>query len=97
MSKFIKKVVKGGRKKSVEEIKTSNHHVEVYNGKKVFGGEFDGTPQAVPAVMKSIIEYFEATGIKIEGLFRLSGTLSEINHLIEEYNRGLFFFSFNFI
>jgi hypothetical protein len=66
----------------------------VNNAKKVFGGDFDGTPNQVPYVMKAILEYFDVHGIKIEGLFRISGTLSEITHLIEEFNRGRNFETF---
>ena len=81
---IIKKLTGGGKKKEEAPPEV----VEVYTGKKIFGGEFDGTTKKVPRVMSAIIGYFDIHGVKIEGLFRISGTLSEINQIIEEYNRG---------
>lgn len=48
----------------------------------------DGNAFELPAVVDRVIEFLDAEGLSVEGLFRLSGSQATISKLKEEYDAG---------
>nr|CDJ91668.1 Fps Fes Fer CIP4 homology and RhoGAP domain containing protein [Haemonchus contortus] len=59
---------------------------------KLFGGSLDeyveATGEAIPLVVVSAISYLSRYSLRNQGLFRVSGSQSEINRFKEAYERG---------
>ncbi|PAV56225.1 hypothetical protein WR25_15677 isoform C [Diploscapter pachys] len=59
---------------------------------KLFGGNLDeyveATGEAIPLVVTSAIKYLSRYSLRNQGLFRVSGSQSEINRFKEAYERG---------
>lgn len=72
----------GGKKKKKERE-------EIFQP-QVFGVPFNREVNEVPRIIKRIVEYFETSkeGVEVEGLFRISGQLSEVNRMKAEFDEG---------
>ena len=73
-----------GSKKKEKNIK------KIDESKRVFGVPFNRDNNTIPEVVKSIVEYFDTSkeGVEIEGLFRISGQLSEVLRCKAEFDEG---------
>ncbi|CAB3406007.1 unnamed protein product [Caenorhabditis bovis] len=65
---------------------------------KLFGGSLDeyveATGEAIPLLVESAISYLSRFSLRNQGLFRVSGSQSEINRFKEAYERGEDLFSY---
>lgn len=56
--------------------------------KAVFGVALDPNSNEVPIVLRKVVEYFQTTGVNIEGLFRISGAMSQMHALKASFEDG---------
>ncbi|WAQ93636.1 RBP1-like protein [Mya arenaria] len=84
----------GSRKDIISKVK--GHSVTEVIEKPVFGvplsvslersRSHDGIQ--LPAIFRECVDYIEEHGLRCEGIYRISGVKSKVQHLKDQYNRG---------
>lgn len=82
MKGVIKDKLGGGKKGKVDE------------GKKVFGVALDRNCKEIPHILETCVVYLDGIGLDLEGIFRKSGSLLQMNDYKAKFDRGTSFLLF---
>jgi glycine cleavage system regulatory protein len=55
----------------------------------VFGVRLDPNSNQVPRILQFVVEFFDQEGVNIEGLFRISGAMSQMLALKAAFDNGM--------